>query len=43
VDVLIDNLPRLLSGFWLTIQLLALSAIGALILGTILAAMPSWH
>jgi glutamate transport system permease protein len=39
VDVLIDNLPRLLSGFWLTIQLLALSAIGALILGTILAAM----
>jgi glutamate transport system permease protein len=39
VDVLIDNLPRLLSGFWLTIQLLVLSGLGALALGTVLAGM----
>jgi glutamate transport system permease protein len=39
VDVLIDNLPKFLSGFWLTVQLLLASGLGALILGTILAAM----
>lgn len=39
MDVLIDNFPRLLAGFWLTVQLLLLSGLGALILGTILAAM----
>lgn len=39
MDVLIDNLPRLLTGFWTTIQLLVFSGLGALVLGTILAAM----
>lgn len=39
MDVIIDNLPRYLSGFGLTLQLLAVSAIAALILGTIIAIM----
>ncbi len=39
MDVIIDNLPRYLSGFGMTLQLLAVSAIAALILGTIIAIM----
>jgi glutamate transport system permease protein len=39
VDVLIENLPSFLSGFWLTVQLLLLSGLTALVLGTLLAAM----
>lgn len=36
MDVLIDNLPRLLDGFWVTIQLTLVSAVAALLLGTLL-------
>ncbi|HEX6756043.1 MAG TPA: amino acid ABC transporter permease [Mycobacteriales bacterium] len=39
MDVLIDNLPALLRGFWQTIQLSAVAAVVALVLGTLLAAM----
>jgi glutamate transport system permease protein len=39
VDVLIDNLPALLRGFRQTIQLSAVAAVVALVLGTLLAAM----
>lgn len=39
MDVIIDNLPRYLSGFGMTLQLLAVAAIAALILGTIIATM----
>jgi glutamate transport system permease protein len=39
VDVLIDNLPTLLRGFRETIELSAVAAVVALILGTLLAAM----
>jgi len=39
VDILSDYAPELLDAFWMTIKLAVLSAIGALILGTILAAM----
>jgi glutamate transport system permease protein len=39
VDVLIDNLPALLRGFQETIELSAASAVLALVLGTLLAAM----
>lgn len=35
MDVLISNFPALGSGFWLTFQLCLLSAIGALLLGTV--------
>ena len=39
MDVLIDNLPTLLRGFRETIELSAVAAVVALILGTLLAAM----
>ena len=39
MDVLIDNLPALLRGFRVTVQLSAVAALLALILGTVLAAM----
>jgi len=39
VDIFLDYAPELLDAFWMTIKLAVLSAIGALILGTILAAM----
>jgi glutamate transport system permease protein len=39
VDVVIDNLPRYLEGFWTTILLLVVSGLVALVIGTIVAAM----
>lgn len=39
MDVIIDNLPRYLTGFGMTLQLLVVAAIAALILGTIIATM----
>jgi glutamate transport system permease protein len=39
VGVLIDNLDLFAKGFWLTVQVCVLSAIGALIVGTIVAVM----
>ncbi|MCU1407666.1 MAG: amino acid transporter permease [Glaciihabitans sp.] len=39
MDAIIENLPTFLGGFWNTLQLLIISGIGALILGTIVAAM----
>ncbi|MGN7134672.1 amino acid ABC transporter permease [Rhodococcoides corynebacterioides] len=39
MDIFLDYAPELLDAFWMTIKLAVLSAIGALVLGTILAAM----
>lgn len=39
MNVLIDNLPKVIDGFWLTLQLLVVSGVVALVLGTVLAAM----
>lgn len=39
MDILSDYAPELLDAFWMTIKLTVLSAIGALVLGTLLAAM----
>jgi glutamate transport system permease protein len=39
VSVLIDNLPLLLRGFWMTLVLSVLGALGAVVLGTLLAAL----
>jgi glutamate transport system permease protein len=39
MDVVIDNLDRILIAFWATIRLAAASAVLSLILGTVLAAM----
>lgn len=39
MDAVIENLPYLFEAFWGTLKLLVLSAIGALVLGTIVAAM----
>jgi glutamate transport system permease protein len=39
VSVLIDNLPLLLRGFWTTLVLSVLAGLGALVLGTLLAAL----
>ena len=39
MDAIIENLPTFLGGFWNTLQLLFYSGIGALVLGTIIAAM----
>lgn len=39
MDVVIDNLPRYLSGFGLTLLLLVVSAVAAIIIGTIIAGM----
>jgi glutamate transport system permease protein len=38
VDVLVDELPLILRGFWLTVQLVVVSGLGALVLGTLVAA-----
>lgn len=38
MDVIIDELPRILTGFWLNIRLAIYSGIAALIVGTVLAA-----
>lgn len=38
MDVLIDNLADILDGFWQTLQLFAVSGLGALVLGTVIAA-----
>jgi glutamate transport system permease protein len=39
VDVVLDNRDVFLEAFWLTVQLTLLSAVGALVLGTVVAAM----
>ncbi|MDG4829734.1 ABC transporter permease subunit [Solwaraspora sp. WMMD1047] len=39
MSVIIDNLDVFVSGFWVTLQLCLLSAVGALILGTIVVVM----
>ncbi|GAA2756682.1 ABC transporter permease subunit [Actinopolymorpha rutila] len=39
MNVLIDNLPKIISGFWLTVQLLVVSGVIATLLGTVLAGM----
>ena len=39
MDILSDYAPELLDALWMTIKLTVLSAIGALVLGTLLAAM----
>jgi glutamate transport system permease protein len=39
MSVIIDNLDVFVSGFWVTLQLCLLSAIGALILGTVVVVM----
>ncbi len=38
MDVLIDNFGDILDGFWQTLQLFAVSGLGALLLGTLIAA-----
>jgi glutamate transport system permease protein len=39
MDAIIENLPTFIDGFWTTLQLLLLSGAGALVLGTLVAAM----
>lgn len=39
MDVLIENLPRFIDAFLVTLRLLAVSGLGALVLGTLVAAM----
>ncbi len=39
MDVLIENLPRFIDAFLVTLRLLAISGLGALVLGTLVAAM----
>ncbi|RZU65699.1 amino acid ABC transporter membrane protein 1 (PAAT family) [Microterricola gilva] len=39
MDAVIENLPRYLSGFLLTLQLLVVSGVAAFIIGTLIAAM----
>src|SRR4051812_38078941 len=39
MDALLDNSDRILEGFWLTIKLTAVSTVGSLLLGVLLAAM----
>ena len=39
MDVVIDNLPRYLEGFGMTILLLIVSGLAALVIGTLVAAM----
>lgn len=39
MDVLVDQLDVILRGFWVTVRLTALSAVIALVVGTVLAAM----
>lgn len=37
MDVIIDEMPTILESFWLTIRLAAYSAVGSMLLGTVLA------
>ncbi|HEV7949677.1 MAG TPA: amino acid ABC transporter permease [Glaciihabitans sp.] len=39
MDAIIENLPIFLGGFWTTLRLLLISGIGALVVGTIVAAL----
>lgn len=39
MNAIIDNFPTILAGFWMTIRLTLISAVAALVLGTVLAAM----
>lgn len=39
MDAIIENLPTFVGGFLMTLRLLALSAIGALVVGTLIAAL----
>ena len=39
MDAVIENLPRFVEGFLMTLRLLVISGLGALVLGTIVAAM----
>jgi glutamate transport system permease protein len=39
MQALLDNFDAILAGFWLTVKLTAAGAVGALVLGTVLAAM----
>ncbi len=39
IEFLSENWPRVLDGFWITIQLAVLSGVGSVVLGTVLAAM----
>lgn len=39
MDAIIENLPRLLGGFLMTLRLLAISGLGALVLGAVIAAL----
>lgn len=39
MDAVIDNLPTFLTGFWATLRLLTFAGIGALVIGTLVAAM----
>jgi len=39
VDAVIENLPRFVEGFLMTLRLLVISGLGALVLGTVVAAM----
>ena len=39
MDAIIENLPRFIDGFLMTLRLLVISGLGALVLGTLVAAM----
>jgi len=39
MDAIIENLPRFIDGFLMTLRLLVVSGIGALVIGTVVAAM----
>ena len=39
MDAIIENLPRFIDGFLMTLRLLVISGLGALVLGTVVAAM----
>ena len=39
MDAVIENLPRFIEGFLMTLRLLVISGLGALVLGTVVAAM----
>ena len=39
MDAIIENLPRFINGFLMTLRLLVVSGIGALVIGTVVAAM----
>lgn len=39
MNAIIDNFPTILAGFWMTIRLTLISAVAALVIGTVLAAM----